>query len=68
MENLELLTIDKKGGNTMENMVRIVIIDVSDVLGSKVYDEALFPIEAIKESSQFIQQYIDISKYRVITV
>ena len=50
MENLELLTIDKKGGNTMENMVRIVIIDVSDVLGSKVYDEALFPIEAIKES------------------
>ncbi len=48
--------------------VRIVVIDISDVLGSEVYDEAIFPIEHKDEINEFIAKYIDISKYRVITV
>lgn len=52
----------------MKDLVRIVVIDVSNVLGSQVFDEALFPVEETTESSKFLQQYMDMSKYRIITV
>lgn len=52
----------------MNNMVRIIVIDISNVLGSEIYDEALFPIEETENVAKFIQQYTDIRKYRIITV
>lgn len=50
------------------DMVRIVVIDIRDVLCSEVYDEAIIPIDHKDEINEFIAKYIDISKYRVITV
>lgn len=52
----------------MNDMVRIVVIDVSNVLGSEIFDEALFPVEETQKASKFLQQYMDISKYRILTV
>jgi hypothetical protein len=54
-------------GNIIENevLIRIVIIDVSMPLGSEVYDEAILPV---LQATNFIKKYIDITKYRIITI
>jgi len=45
--------------------VRIVVVDISKPLGANVYDEAILPLN---EATDFVKKYIDISKYRIITV
>ena len=47
------------------DMVRIVVIDVSKPLGAKIYDEAILPV---LQSTSFVKKYIDMKKYRIITV
>lgn len=47
------------------DMIRIVILDISNVLGAYVYDEAILPIS---KATDFVKKYIDISKYRIITI
>ena len=48
-----------------DDMIRIVILDISNVLGAYVYDEAILPIS---KSTDFVKKYIDISKYRIVTI
>ena len=48
-----------------EDTIRIVVIDISKPLGANVYDEALIPVS---EANEFIKKYIDITKYRIVTV
>ncbi len=50
---------------TNENMMRIVILDISKPLASEVYDEAIIPIS---KATDFIKNYIDVSKYRILTI
>lgn len=47
------------------NMVRIVVIDVSNPLGSEVYDEAIIPLS---QATNFVKKYIDMTKYRIVTI
>lgn len=49
----------------MDDAIRIIIIDVSKVLGAEVYDETVIPAN---EAAEFIRKYTDMSKYRIITV
>ena len=51
--------------NIDNSMVRVIIIDISNALGSNVYDEAILPIN---QATEFVKKYIDMSKYRIITV
>lgn len=53
------------GNNNKNNMIRIVILDISNVLGSNVYDEAILPIN---QATKFVKKYIDMRKYRIITI
>lgn len=48
-----------------EDMVRIVILDITKPLAAKVYDEATLPVT---ESTKFAQKYIDMKKYRIVTI
>ena len=48
-----------------ERMIRIVILDISSALGSTVYDEAILPVQ---QAAEFVDKYIDMSKYRIISV
>lgn len=48
-----------------DNMVRIVILDISNILASNVYDEAILPAN---QATEFIKKYIDMSKYRIVTI
>ena len=50
---------------TNENMIRIVILDISKPLASKVYDEAILPTS---KATNFIEKYINMDKYRILTV
>lgn len=53
--------------NIVENdtLMRIVIIDISTPLCSKVYDEAILPVT---QATNFVNQYIDMTKYRIVTI
>lgn len=53
------------GEATKNNMVRIVVVDISNALGSSVYDEAILPVN---QATNFVQKYIDMTKYRIITI
>ena len=53
------------GGDNTECMVRIIILDISNVLGAYVYDDAILPIS---KATDFVKKYIDISKYRIVTI
>ena len=57
--------MDMKDKNNTECMVRIIILDISNVLGADVYDEAILPIS---KATGFVKKYIDISKYRIVTI
>ena len=48
-----------------DDMIRIVVLDISNVLGAYVYDEAILPIS---KATDFVKKYIDISKYRIVTI
>ena len=48
-----------------EDMIRIVVIDISMPLSANVYDEAVLPVV---QATAFVQKYIDMSKYRIITI
>ena len=50
---------------TEENMIRIVILDISKPLASEVYDEVILPTS---KATDFIRNYIDMNKYRILTV
>lgn len=47
------------------DLVRIVILDISNILASNVYDEVLIPVN---QATDFIKKYIDMKKYRIVTV
>lgn len=55
----------RDGDNNENNMIRIVILDISNVLGANVYDEAILPVS---QATEFVKKYIDMSKYRIITI
>lgn len=46
-------------------LIRVIIIDVSKPLGACVYDEAVLPIT---QATLFVEKYIDMGRYRVVTV
>lgn len=46
-------------------MLRIIVIDISMPLGSEVYDEVIIPVG---EATEFCRKYMDMTKYRIITV
>ncbi len=48
-----------------EQFIRIVILDISNVLGSSVYDEAVLPVS---QATDFVNKYVDMEKYRVVTI
>ena len=48
-----------------DGLIRIVVLDISNTLGSNVYDEAIVPVN---QATNFAKQYIDMSKYRIVTV
>ena len=47
------------------DLVRVVVLDISKPLSTNVYDEAILPV---MQATEFAKKYIDISKYRIITV
>lgn len=47
------------------NTVRVVVIDISKPLSSEVYDEVIIPLS---QATNFAKKYIDITKYRIITI
>lgn len=47
------------------NLVRIIIVDISKQLASEVYDEI---ITTVDDATSFVSKYTDVGKYRVITV
>lgn len=49
----------------MDNVIRIIVIDISAALGAEVYDEIIIPVN---EANDFANKYTDITKYRIITV
>lgn len=51
--------------NVNNDIIRIVVLDITKPLASTVYDEAILPVLQAKE---FVKKYIDISKYRIITI
>ncbi len=48
-----------------EDMVRIVILDITNPLATKVYDEAILPVT---KATDFVKKYIDMTLYRIITI
>lgn len=48
-----------------ENFVRVIVIDISKVYGSKIMDEAILPTSNIND---FTKEYFDMKKYRIITI
>lgn len=52
-------------GGDNSNFIRIVILDISNVLCTKIEDEVVIPIE---KANSYIEKYIDITKYRVVTI
>lgn len=46
-------------------LLRIVVIDISSPLSSNVYDEAILPV---MQATNFVKKYIDMTKYRIITI
>lgn len=48
-----------------EESIRIVVINISNVLGASVYDEAVLPIS---QATEFVSKYVDMKKYRVVTI
>ena len=51
--------------NLGNDMVRVVILDITKPLATTVYDEAILPV---LQATEFAKKYIDISKYRIVTV
>lgn len=51
--------------NQNNDMIRIVVLDISNVLGSSVYDETILPVN---QATEFVKKYIDVSKYRIVTI
>lgn len=47
------------------DLVRVVVLDISKPLSANVYDEAILPV---MQATDFVKKYIDISKYRIITI
>jgi hypothetical protein len=47
------------------DLVRIVVLDISKPLSAVVYDEAILPVI---QATEFVKKYIDISKYRIVTI
>ena len=48
-----------------EDTIRIVVIDIFKPLGASVYDEAIVPVS---KADMFVRKYIDMKKYRIVTV
>lgn len=48
-----------------EDIVRIIILDITKPLGAEVYDEIMLPVT---KATDFVRKYIDITKFRVITI
>lgn len=48
-----------------EDTIRIVILDITKPLATTVYDEAILPV---LQATEFVKKYIDISKYRIVTI
>ena len=48
-----------------EDTVRIVILDITKPLGAEVYDEIMLPVT---KATEFVKKYIDMTKYRIITI
>lgn len=48
-----------------ENMIRIIVLDITKPLATTVYDEAILPV---LQATEFVKKYIDISKYRIVTI
>ena len=48
-----------------DELVRIVVVDISQPLGSSIYDEAILPVW---QATSFVEKYIDMTKYRIITI
>lgn len=48
-----------------DNIIRIIVVNVEDVMCAEVYDEIIVPVE---EAETFSKKYTDLSKYRLITV
>ena len=46
-------------------LIRVIIIDISKPLGANIYDEAILPV---LQATSFAKKYIDMTKYRIITV
>ena len=46
-------------------LIRIVVIDITKVLGSEVYDEVIIPVE---DAADYILNYTDMKRFRFITV
>ena len=51
--------------NLNEDVIRIVVLDITKPLATTVYDEAILPV---LQATEFVKKYIDISKYRIITI
>ncbi len=52
--------------DTVQNgLVRIVVLDISNSLSTNVYDEAILPVN---QATEFVKKYIDMSKYRIVTI
>lgn len=47
------------------DLVRIVVLDITKPLASTVYDEAILPVI---QATEFAKKYIDMGKYRIITI
>ena len=47
------------------DMIRIVVLDITKPLAATVYDEAVLPV---LQATEFVKNYIDISKYRIVTI
>ena len=62
-----ILNGGKMMNENVENngLVRIVVVDISQPLGSSVYDEAILPV---LQATSFVKKYIDVTKYRIITI
>ncbi|WP_180994610.1 hypothetical protein [Clostridium sp. chh4-2] len=46
-------------------LIRIVVIDITKVLGSEVYDEVIIPVE---DAADYILNYTDMKRFRFITI
>lgn len=51
--------------NKTTPMTRVVILDISKVYGTEVYDEAILPFDEIND---FTKKYIDMMKYRIVII